>query len=178
MALVTEPEIVDEAISHIAVETTTERGAGESDILLIKTNADGAEVWSHTFGGTSYEQAGAVRPTPDGGYIVIGSTSSFGKGNYDILVIKTDQDGAEEWSANYGTFFNDYGLEIAIDGEGNYLLGGQQQVCESANDSEGCEDLPWLGKVDRQGVLLWEFLGDEAVRKLEEVKEADPLFGL
>lgn len=170
--------IVAEATPLVSVETTTDRGAGESDILLIKTNPDGSEAWSRTFGGTSYERAGAVALAPDGGYIVIGSTSSLGKGNYDIWLIKTDENGQREWSANYGTFYNDYGLDVAIDREGNYLLSGQQQVCEDPNDSNSCEDLPWLAKVDSQGKLLWERAGEAAVEEFEKLREVDAGFDL
>ena len=66
------------------------------DIYLIKTDASGIEEWSQTFGGTKNEMSGygnSVQQTNDGGYILIGTTLSFGNGYEDIYVIKTDGNG-------------------------------------------------------------------------------------
>ena len=43
----------------------------------------------------------------------MGSTSSFGKGNYDVLVAKVSSVGEILWQKTYGEFLNDYGLRIA-----------------------------------------------------------------
>jgi len=64
-----------------------------SDILLIKTDSDGNMVWDQTFGGSSSDEGNSVQQTNDGGYIVIGSTNSFGQGGQDFILIKTDSEG-------------------------------------------------------------------------------------
>jgi hypothetical protein len=72
------------------IEATT---ATMFDVFLIKTYANGNVQWAKTYGGTNSDLAYSVQQTSDGGYIVAGGTSSFGAGNYDIFLIKTDADG-------------------------------------------------------------------------------------
>jgi hypothetical protein len=66
---------------------------GWGDIFLIKTDANGNLQWAKTYGGTYWEEAYSVQQTSDGGYIVAGYTTSFGAGNRDFFLIKTDANG-------------------------------------------------------------------------------------
>ena len=72
-------------------------GAGYFDMYLVKTDASGNEIWSQTFGGSELEQARSVQQTSDGGFILAGITESFGAGNYDMYLVKTDSQGNQEW---------------------------------------------------------------------------------
>jgi hypothetical protein len=60
---------------------------------LIKTDANGNEMWKKMFGETGFNQGNCVRQTGDGGYIMAGFTESFGAVSFDILLIKTDKNG-------------------------------------------------------------------------------------
>ncbi len=70
-------------------DTTT----GNIDVYLAKTDANGDTLWTRTFGGTSYDDGLGVRQTADGGYIICGQTYSFGAGESDFYLIKTDENG-------------------------------------------------------------------------------------
>src|SRR3954464_11985390 len=63
---------------YIIAASTKSLGAGNTDVYIIKTNEDGDTLWARSFGGNSDDYATCIRQTPDGGYIVSGTTRSFG----------------------------------------------------------------------------------------------------
>lgn len=63
-------------------------GAGSDDVYLVKTDAQGIEQWSQTYGGSSSDVGYCVRQTPDGGYLIAGHTLSFGTGLHDVWLIR------------------------------------------------------------------------------------------
>jgi len=78
---------------YIVAGRTQSFGAGGYDLFLIKTDANGNVIWAKTYGGTSWDNASSVQQPSDGGYIVAGYTGSFGAGNGDIFLIKTNANG-------------------------------------------------------------------------------------
>ncbi|WP_373522504.1 helix-turn-helix domain-containing protein [Aquiflexum sp.] len=124
------------------------------DIEVTKKDKDGEILWQHTFGGTSYDRAGEVVCTEDGGCLVVGSTSSFGKGNYDVLLLKIDSRGELVWQKTYGGFFNEYGKSISkLPDDNGYVIEGTQQTCDTPNVSNECKDYVWVFEVDEDGEL-------------------------
>jgi hypothetical protein len=79
---------------YVAAGSTYSFGAGSGDAWVLKLNASGNVTWQKTYGGGGVESARAVVPTSDGGYVVAGSTSSFGAGGDDAWVLKLDANGA------------------------------------------------------------------------------------
>jgi len=78
---------------YIVAGGTYSFGAGGGDIFLIKTDANGNRSWAKTYGRTGSDFTSSVQQASDGGYIVAGSTGSFGAGDYDIFLIKTYANG-------------------------------------------------------------------------------------
>ncbi|MCX9012532.1 MAG: hypothetical protein OIN66_15620 [Candidatus Methanoperedens sp.] len=109
---------------YIIAGTTSSYGAGGSDIWLIKTDANGTRFWDRTFGGTGNDSASSVQQTSDGGYIISGTTSSYGAGGSDVWLIKTDHRGNRLWDKTFGGTDNDSAAQVKQSKEGGYVIAG------------------------------------------------------
>lgn len=139
--------------TRIATVDTINCGSdSECDILLTVKNTEGELLLEKIYGGSSYDKASQVIQAPDGGYLILGSTSSFGNGNYDIILIKTDEKGLTIWEKTYGGFFNEYaeGLALTPSSKSVTIL-GTQQLCTTPNVSESCIQERWRFEVDLDG---------------------------
>ena len=79
---------------------TTDDSWPNRDVLMIKTDAMGNEIWSRTHGGNYDEQAWSGRETSDGGFIIGGTSSSFDPCGKAYL-LKTNSIGSMEWQETY-----------------------------------------------------------------------------
>jgi len=83
-----------------------------------------SEMWSQTYGGASYETANAVIETSDGGLAIAGGTTSFGAGEYDFWLVKTDSSGNMEWNKTYGETDDDYAYSLIETSDKGFALIG------------------------------------------------------
>jgi hypothetical protein len=61
---------------------------------LVKTDSSGNQLWNKTYGGNGAESVKSLVQTSDGGYALAGYTDSFGAGDCDAWLVKTDENGA------------------------------------------------------------------------------------
>jgi uncharacterized delta-60 repeat protein len=121
-----------------------------SDIWVMKTDANGIEQWNKIFGGNGNDRAYAVQQTSDGGYVIAGWTSSYGAGSADAWLIKTDADGNMLWDKTFGGSAWEDAYSVHQTSDGGYILAGF-----TYSFSAGGSDV-WLIKTDADGNMLWD----------------------
>lgn len=116
---------------------------------LVCIGVFGQVTWRRTYGGLGIDDAHSVRQTADGGYIVSGSTGSFGNGSSDIYVLRLDDLGTPLWSRVYGGpgVENCISCEELVDG---YVIAGT-----TSSGTNGSYDM-LLIRTDLQGEPIWE----------------------
>jgi predicted secreted protein len=136
----------------ILVGYTAAKGEG-ADLWLVRTDREGDPLWNRTFGGSGEDVGYFIQETKDGGYIVTGSTDSFGMGGERLWLLKTDSSGIKEWDRVFGGFVSssgDGGWAADATEDGGYIVTGYTQ-----SFGEGRKDL-WLLKTDGQGKEIWD----------------------
>jgi hypothetical protein len=106
-------------------------------------------LWTRLYGGTASEFAHAVCPTDDGGYLFCGGTESFGAGDWDVYLLRTDAGGDTLWTRTYGGVGRDLGAGLAPVPDGGFIVAG-----ETASYGAGDYDI-YLLRIDADGDTLW-----------------------
>ena len=130
-------------------------GSYRADFWLIKTDADGNQVWAKGFGETGMAEGHSVQQTSDGGYILVGGTYPPGSDSEDILLVKTDAAGNQTWTKTFGWSGNEDGYSVQQTSDGGYILVGETDSCgEYASEV-------YLIKTDASGNQVWAKLFGE-----------------
>jgi len=109
----------------IASGSTTSFGAGSTDAWVFKITSTGAIEWQKTYGGAQSDNSFSITQTSDQGYIVAGSTNSFGAGNSDVWVFKISSTSTIEWQKTYGGSSSDVAYYINQTSDGDYIIGAR-----------------------------------------------------
>ena len=137
--------------------TQTDFLTHDADILLVKTDSNGEQIWYKTFGGNAHDWAKDIIAAPDGGYLVSGSTESYGAGSFDVFLMKIDEDGNKLWMKTYGGPEFEYGEKLQIGADGNIYISAT-----SASFSANGKPDHYIIKTDPSGEVIWtKVLGDE-----------------
>lgn len=94
------------------------------DIWLLRLNADGNSLWSCTFGGEYRDVASSIIQTEDEGFVLAGTTESFGAGGTDFWLVRTDADGDSLWSQTYGGEDNEVASALIQTTDGGFVAAG------------------------------------------------------
>lgn len=136
---------------------TYDVGGKNFDALLIKTDANGNQQWDQKLGGVADDWVNSVQETTDGGYILTGVTSSYGNGDADAWLIKTDANGTQQWYKTFSGPKNDIAKSVQQTSDGGYILAGGYAMGGGSYNA-------WLIKTDANGSKLWsKTFGDEEV---------------
>ena len=94
------------------------------DLWLVRTDSIGDTLWTKSYGGSDTDVGYDLIQTADNGFIVTGYTRSYGAGNKDLWVIRTDSLGDSLWTRTYGGEGIDEGYSILQTEDGGYIISG------------------------------------------------------
>ena len=134
----------------IVVGGTHSFGSGLQDVYLISVDSLGNTLWETTIGDTGFEGGKSVCQTSDGGYAITGVTWSFGSGEGDVYMIKTDSLGNRLWEKAYGGALYEDGSSIQQTPDGGYAI-----LATTRSFGAGGTDA-YLIRTDSVGNVLWD----------------------
>jgi len=149
-------------MGHSGSYTYWPPGVLDYDFLVYKLDLDGRKMWRRNFGGYYFEFGKCIRQTPDGGYVMTGSTESWTHGgtgtDVDFVVFKLSIDGRKQWRKNLGGtgYETAYAIDASQDGD-LFVCGGSDSY------SHGAEDI-LIYRLDADGNKRWrKNLGGEGM---------------
>jgi hypothetical protein len=122
------------------------------DFYLIRTDSLGDTLWTRTYGGTGTDFGLSGGQTCDGGYILAGSTFSFGPGVPDsdnVYLVRTDAQGDTLWTRSFGGQSWDEGYSVEQTRDSGFIVAGLTQ-----SFGAGAQDI-YLIKTDALGDSEW-----------------------
>ncbi|MDW7679756.1 MAG: choice-of-anchor D domain-containing protein, partial [bacterium] len=125
------------------------------EAYLIKIDADGNIIWEKTYGGSGGDEINKIRQTTDGGFVFVGSSSSFytgSEGDFDFYLVKIDAEGNLIWEKHYGGTDWDRANSFVITNDGGYLMVGYTASPEFGAVAREI----YLVKVDADGNKQWQ----------------------
>ncbi len=155
--------------NYIISGYTTSFSSPFRDAYLIKTDTSGNILWSNTYGGSNDEVCYYVALINTGGFALVGGTTSFGAGENDLYITRTDASGNMLWSAIAGGPYNDYGWAAVQTIDRGFLVSGFSETCLG-----GCNQ-GLLVKTDSSGGILWTKLlggsGEEILMGIDRTSD-------
>jgi hypothetical protein len=120
------------------------------DVQVTKADSNGGLVWQKSFGKSDKTDHGSdILQTSDGGYIVLGSTISYGQGSFDLWLIKLTADGTEQWNKTIGGASFDEPIHFAKADDGGYIIVGSTDAVDGMGDV-------WVVKTNEDGEASWQ----------------------
>jgi hypothetical protein len=120
---------------------------GDLDGWLVKTDSMGNLEWEKRIGGAEWDYGSSLILTADGGYLLAGSTESFGAGDSDGWLVKTDSQGKVMWNLAYGSTGRDKFTSVAQTADGGYVAAGTFNAQFKSSSATVVVKLDSLGNV-------------------------------
>lgn len=105
--------------------------------------------WTKVYGGAANDEGWQVIKTHDGGLAIIGSTQSFGRGNYDVWLIKLNVNGDTLWTRTYGDTTEEQGRSIKETPDHGFILAGFKSFVDPPSEHI------YLIKTNSHGDTMW-----------------------
>ncbi len=83
------------------------------------------EVFIKLFGGVGSEEGNDFIQLDDGGFVIVGSTTSYAEGDKDMFVVRTDENGNEIWSNKYGDELMNIARSVVLSNNNTLIICGE-----------------------------------------------------
>jgi len=161
-------------ITNYSFENITIKGV--YDYYVAKFTSDFQIEWQKNYGGSGYSFCYSIKQTSDGGYIMIGESTSndipdvethnvdpsdLASGG-DIYVVKIDAYGEIEWQKMYGGNYSDFGGNIFQTSDGGYMILGTTNSTKVYDTelTQGCLNNLFIIKTNNVGEKEWYYVVD------------------
>ncbi len=149
----------------IAVGYTESFGSGKRDMYIVRLDSNGDSLWARVIGGIEHDFAESVDQTDDGGFVVLGTTSSAGAGYQDMYLVKLSVEGEVEWSRTFGGIWSEFGKSVTVTNDGGFILAG-------SDGSFGVQGDVYIIKTDTEGNEEWTKLyGGEGYQEAISIQQ-------
>lgn len=142
----------------------TDKTTENFDFWVLKLDAESNIQWSKTFGGTNDDRGNDIIQTNDGGYAILGYSTSSDQdvsenaGSQDFWMIKLNANGSISWSKTFGYTGADFGTTLLQTADNSYLITGVLDVTASGgqgNSQRHAGGDIWAIKLSENGELQW-----------------------
>ncbi len=143
----------------------TQTTHGLNDYWIVKIDNSGNLLWNKLIGGLNEEFGRCIRQTSDGGYIIIGNSTSGNSGDItdashggsDFLAIKLTPSGNISWIRLFGGIGTESSYSIIQLADGGYLMAGYSSSSANgdviATNHSAANDF-WILKIDSNGAIF------------------------
>jgi hypothetical protein len=135
---------------------------GDFDAWVVKLDSLGNIIWQKCLGGSDNDEAWDVVQSPDGGFVVVGTSSSsdgdlsVNYGSDDIWVVKLDAEGNLLWQRPFGGSESDEGRSISNTDDGGFIVAGRTSSTDGhISQTQGGMDF-WVLKLNFEGKKEWD----------------------
>ncbi|WP_190300430.1 T9SS type A sorting domain-containing protein [Rufibacter hautae] len=144
----------------------TEASRGGRDFWLVKVSATGVKLWDKRYGGFADDELRTITPTPDGGFLLGGSSrsgtggdkSEVSRGGTDFWVVKIAGDGTKLWNRRFGGAGDEDLRAVTIASDGGFLLGGSSASGIGGDQRQASRGLTdyWVVRISANGTKQWD----------------------
>ncbi|MBK6914485.1 MAG: hypothetical protein IPH11_12870, partial [Ignavibacteriales bacterium] len=127
------------------------------DIWLLRTDSNGDTLWTRIYGGDGDEYGYSLKKTDDGGFIIAGTTNSFGAGQFDFYIVRTDSIGDTLWTRALGGVNKDYAWSVDNALDGGFVIAGETNAFPETADG-------MIVKFNQFGEVQWENVYGSSMR--------------
>ena len=133
-----------------------------SDVWVVKVDSAGGVTWQRTYKGAKAERCATIVTAAGGGYLLAGTTESFGAGGTDAWVLRLDESGGVVWQKTFGGAGGESVAAMTQTPDGSYIVVGDTDSFIPVHEHpkwtlpNPASRILWAFKIDGRGEILWQ----------------------